>query len=120
MLFSNKIKSAKDIILDESGKMIRNEVKVANVFNKSFVDMVPSMCITNNYNFLSNTDISDYPLEKIIGKHKNHPSIACIDKHLTNSEFSFTFQDVPKNQISNLIKLLMVKKQYSRLIYQLT
>ena len=80
--------------------MIRSEVKVANVFNKYFVDMVPSMCITNNYNFLSNTDTSDYPLQKIIDKYKNHPSIACIDKHVTNSEFSFAFQDVTKNQIT--------------------
>ena len=32
-LFSNKIKSAENIFLDESGEIIRNEVKVANVFN---------------------------------------------------------------------------------------
>ena len=31
--FSNKIKSAENIFLDESGEIIRNEVKVANVFN---------------------------------------------------------------------------------------
>ena len=33
-LFSNKIKSAENIFLDESREIIRNEVKVANVFNK--------------------------------------------------------------------------------------
>ena len=49
-LFSNKIKSADYIFLDESGEIIRNEVKVANVFNKYFVNMVPSMGITNNNN----------------------------------------------------------------------
>ena len=53
--------------------MIRSEVKVADVFNKYFVDMVPSMCITNNYNFLSNTDTSDYPLQKILEKYKTIP-----------------------------------------------
>ena len=74
--------------------------------------MVPSMGITNNNNFLSTTDTSDTndPLEKIIDKYKNHPSITCINKHMANSELSFTFQPVTKNQISNLIKLLNDKK----------
>ena len=111
-LFSNKIKSADNIFLDELEEIIRNEVKVANVFKKYFVNMVPSMGITNNNNFLNTTDTSDTndPLEKIIDKYKNHPSITCINKHMTNSELSFTFQPVTKNQISNLIKLLNDKK----------
>ena len=74
--------------------------------------MVPSMAITNNNKFLSTTDTSDTndPLENIICKYKNHPSITCINKHMTSSELSFTFQPVTKNQISNLIKLLNDKK----------
>ena len=60
-LFSNEIKSAENIFLDESGEIIRNEVKDANVFNKYFVNMVPSMGITNNHIFLSNTNTSDDP-----------------------------------------------------------
>ena len=66
-LFSNKIKSAENIFLDESGQIIRNEVK-ADVFNKYFVNMVTSMGITNNHVFLSDTNTSDDPLEKIIDK----------------------------------------------------
>ena len=58
-LFSNKIKSAENIFLDESGEIVRNEVEVANVFNTYFVDMVPNNVITNNHNFLSSTDTSD-------------------------------------------------------------
>ena len=72
--------------------------------------MVPSMSITNNHIFLSNANTSDDPLDKIIDKYKNHPSITCINKHMTNSELSFTFQHVTKNQISNLIKHLNDKK----------
>ena len=41
---------------------MRNEVEVVNVFKKVFI----IMGITNNHNFLSNTDASDDPLEKII------------------------------------------------------
>ena len=111
-LFSNKIKSAENIFLDESTEIIRNEVKVANIFNKYFVNMVPSMGITNNHIFLRNTNTSDDPLDKIIDKYKNHPSITCINKHMTNSELSFTFEPVfvTKNQVSNLIKHLKDRK----------
>ena len=42
------------------------------------------MGMTNNHNFLSNTDNSDYSLEKIINKFKNHTSITRIYKHITN------------------------------------
>ena len=72
--------------------------------------MVPSVDITNIHIFLSNTNFSDDPLEKIIDKYKNHPSITCIVKHMTNFEIAFTFEPVTKNQISNLIKLLNDKK----------
>ena len=96
-LLSNKIKSAENIFLDESGEIIRNQVKVADVFNNYFVNEVPSMVITNTHIFLSNTNTSDNPLDKIIGKYKNHPSKTCINKRMTNSELSFTFQPVTKN-----------------------
>ena len=71
--------------------MIRNEGAVAKVFNKYFVNMVPNIGTTNSHNFLSNTDTSDNPLEKIIAKYKNYPSICCIKEHTTNSELTFTF-----------------------------
>ena len=45
-----------------------------------------------------------------IDKYKYHPSTTYINKRMTNSELTFTFQPVTKNQISNLIKLLYDKK----------
>ena len=50
-LFSDKMKSAENFFLDESVEIIKNEVKVANVFNKDFVNMAPSMGITNTTTF---------------------------------------------------------------------
>ena len=50
-----------------------------------FVNMVANMGISNNRNFLSNTDTLDDPLEKIIDKYKNRPSITCINIHIANS-----------------------------------
>ena len=35
-LFSNKIKSAKNIVLSENGKLIKDEKEVANFFNNFF------------------------------------------------------------------------------------
>ena len=67
-------------------------------FINLFVNLVPSIGITNYHNFLSNTDTFDDPLERIIDKYKNHPSIICINKHITNSELNFTFHPVTKNQ----------------------
>ena len=75
-LFSNKIKSAENIYLHESGETIRNEKEVANVFNKYFVNIVPNvMGITNNHDLLSDVDTTKDPTEKIINKYQNHPSI---------------------------------------------
>ena len=49
------------------------------------------MDITNNHNFLNNTDTFYDPLEKTIVKYKNHPNMTCINKRMTNSELTFTF-----------------------------
>ena len=109
--FSNKIKSAENIYLDESGEIIRNEKEVANVFNKYFVNIVPNIIgLTNNHNLLSDTGTTNDPIEKIINKYQNHPSITSINKHMTRSELTFLFQTGTKEQITNLIRLLNNKK----------
>ena len=109
-LFPGKINSVENNFSDELGEMIKNKVEFANIFNTYFVNVVPSISITNNHNFLSSTCTSDNPLEKIIAKYQNHLSITCINKHMANSEFNSTFQLVTKNQISKFIKLLNDKQ----------
>ena len=54
--------------------------------------MVVSMGITNNHNFLDNTDTSDDPLDKVIDKYKNRLCITYINKHMTNPKLSFAFE----------------------------
>ena len=64
-IFSNKIKSAENIYLDESGEVIRNEKEVANVFHKYFVNIVPNIVgITNSHDLLSDLDTTNDPTEK--------------------------------------------------------
>ena len=72
--------------------------------------IVPSMGITNNHIFLTNKSTSHDPLDEIIRNYKNHPSMTFINKDMTISELSFTFQPVTKNQISNLTKHLNDEK----------
>ena len=64
--------------------------------------MVPNMGITNNHIFLSYTNTSDDPVEKTGDKYNNHPSKNCINKHMTNSKLTFTFQATTKNQVRKL------------------
>ena len=67
--------------------------------------MVPNMGITKNI------PTSDDPLEKIVDKYIICIiCIICINKHMTDSELTCTFQPVAKNKISKLIKLLNDKK----------
>ena len=68
------------------------------------------MGITNNHNLLSDLDTTNDPIEKIINKYQNHPSITSLNKHMTRSELTFLFQHVRKEQITNLIRLLNNKK----------
>ena len=68
------------------------------------------MGITNNHNLLSDLCTTNDPIEKIINKYQNQPSITSINKHMTHSEPTFSFQPVTKEQITNLIKLLINKK----------
>ena len=71
-LFSNKVKSAENIYLDDSGEIIRNEKEVANVFNKYFASIVPNiMGITNNHN-LSDLDTTNDSIEKMINKYQTN------------------------------------------------
>ena len=66
--------------------------------------------LTNNQNLLSNLDTTNDPREKIINKYQNHPSITSLNKHMTRSGLTFSFQPVTKEQITNLIILLNNKK----------
>ena len=67
------------------------------------------MVITNNHN-LSDLDTTNDPIEKIINMYQNHPSITSVNKHMTHSKLTFSFQPITKERISNLIRLLNNKK----------
>ena len=108
--FSNKIKSTECITLEENGKIISIDKELARIFNDFFVNIVPNLGINTNHSFLINTDNESDPIEKAIGKYKNHPSIISIKKFMENSYSSFSFQHVLKDNITKTIKMLDLKK----------
>ena len=55
-LFSNKIKSVENIVLSENGVLIKDEEKVAHIFNNFFVNIVPNLGIKTQHEFLYTTD----------------------------------------------------------------
>ena len=62
-LFFNKIKSAENITLDENGKLVRDEKKVANIILEFFVNIVPNLGINTEHDFLNTANIYHKPNE---------------------------------------------------------
>ena len=61
-LFFNKIKSTEYITLEKSWKVISNDKELVGIFNKFFVNIVPSLGINTNHSFLINTENEDDPI----------------------------------------------------------
>ena len=111
-LFSNKVRSNDYITLNENDLLIRNEYKIANIFNTFFVNIVPNLGMEIDQQYLSNvSNISD-PVEKAIKKYQKHPSISIINKMVSSveNEASFSFTCVTVDDISKEIKRLDIKK----------
>ena len=98
-LFSNKIKSVENIVLSENGVLIKNEEKVANIFNNFFVNIVPNLGIKTQHEFLNTTDNSKDPIENAICKYENKPSIILIKKNMQGASSSFVLETITKEKI---------------------
>ena len=111
-LFSNKVRSNDYITLNENDLLIRNEYKIANIFNTFFVNIVPNLGIEIDQQYLSNVSKISDPVEKAIKKYQKHPSISIINKIVSSveNEASFSFTCVTADDISKEIKRLDIKK----------
>ena len=54
-------------MLDENGKLARDEKEVANIFH-FFVNTVPNLGMNTEHDFLNTTNISHYPIENVVYK----------------------------------------------------
>ena len=87
--FSNKILGTNIVILRDGGKIISDTEKVADTFNKFFVNIAKALKVDKDKQFLVETkDVFD-PVLKAIKKYSAHPSILRIKDKMNNSVFSF-------------------------------
>ena len=95
--FSNKILGTIRVILRDGGKIISETEKVADTFNKLFVNIGQALKIDKNKQFLVETkDVFD-PVLKAIKKYSAHPSILRIKDKMNNNVFFFrkvTYEEI--------------------------
>ena len=70
-LFSNKVRSNDNITLNKNDLLIRNEYKIANIFNTFFVNIVPNLGIEIDQQYLSNASNILIQLKVLLRNTKN-------------------------------------------------
>ena len=99
--FSNKIVGTNRLVLRDGGKTISDTEKVADTFNKFFVNIGKTLKIDKDKQFLVETNDVFDPVLKAIKKYSAHPSILRIKEKMNNNVFSF--QKVTYEEILNEI-----------------
>ena len=106
---SSKTAFSQKISLKEGDKIISDDTEVANILNKNFVEAVRLLsdkggCSNNVLNF----NTIDDPLENIIHRFKNHPSIIAIKEKVVSG--SFDFKPLTVEEVSTEIFKMNQKK----------
>ena len=104
-LFNEQAVSTDAITLIEDNIMVNDDAKVSEIFNEFFGNAVKSMNIPPYVSSPENRILSDDPIQNIIGKYKDHPSILKISELIPReSLFSFkpTNIETMMKEISNL------------------
>ena len=89
--------------------MISDDTEVANILNKHFTDAVRSLAEAGGCSelVLDHNSLED-PLENIIHRFKDHPSILAINKKKFENIFEFHYVD--QEEVTTEIKKLDPKK----------
>ena len=106
---SSKTAFSQKISLKEGDKIISDDTEVANILNKNFVEAVRLLsdkggCSNNVLDF----NTIDDPLENIIHRFKNHPSIIAIKEKVVSG--SFDFKPLTVEEVSTEIFKMNQKK----------
>ena len=105
--FSNKILGTKRVILRDGGKIISDTEKVANTFNKLFVNTGNTLKVDQDKQFPVETNNVSDPVLRAIKKYSAHPSILSVEKMNNNM---FSFRNVTYEEILNEINSLDASK----------
>ena len=90
--------------LRDGGKIISDTEKVADTFNRFFVNIGNTLKIDKDKPFLVETNDEFDPVLKAIKKNSAHPSILSIKEKMNNNVFSFrkvTYEEI-LNKINSL------------------
>ena len=92
------------MILRDGGKIISDTEKVADTFNKFFVNIGNTLKIDKDKRFLIEINEVFDPVLKAIKKYSAHPSILRIKEKMNNNVFSFRNVTYAKivNEINSL------------------
>ena len=105
----NRVKN-KIALTEDKTKIVSDNNLVAETFNKVFANIFPSLGLQCKDDLLASVEHIQDPLEKIIEKFKQHPSVIAIMKHKPNKS-NFSFSGVAKQSIQTLIKTLDSSKR---------
>ena len=105
-VFSNEIQTTSSITLIEDGKMITEDLQIAEIFNHYFTNIKESLGISEDQTLLSPTNGINDPIKNPL-KYENHPSIKMIKERCELNQFEF--KPVTVNEI-----LLQIQKLNSK------
>ena len=111
-LFTDKINTNEQITLLENNALITDSANVAQIMVDYFSNVVESLEIPENIELLNTTDAIDDPIEKVIFKYKNHPSIIKINNKGIKGNFGITHTTVQK--VSDIIMNIDIHKATSK------
>ena len=91
--------------------MIENEIKIAKMFNKYFLNAVKNLGMLTEKESTTFTENDLSEMEMALKKYKNHPSINAINKRMKNlGNFTFSFNFISHEDIVKELNQLKSKK----------
>ena len=107
-LFTNKNPMSEKITLIEDGRILSNDVEVAECFNEYFCNITDSLDIDPLFKELQEQMSVEQMVLRAINKYKDHPSVKVINEHVTSNGNTFRFSHVSPNQVMKQIGLTRI------------
>ena len=97
------------ITLIEGKNIIAHDAEIANILNKVFDNTVKDLDINVPIDCLNDTFGTNDPIQAVICKYENHPSISKINERIDNASTKFSFNKIEFSEIILEIKNLNPK-----------
>ena len=99
----------KNIALTEGDEIYKDDHEVAKIFREFFKNAVKSLNVGIPNEYISKkSTVSNDPIDTIISKYSNHPSIKLINDNVIKGKFSFNLASL--DDVKNIIAKLDVTK----------